>query len=81
MAKKTAEPHPAPVLESGMDYAEHEKTYNGFMGAVKYSIISMAILVVGLYFAIIAEQHAVGIVLVIASIVVPAAMAILAPKN
>ncbi len=53
MAKKTAEPHPAPVLESGMDYAEHEKTYNGFVQSVKWSIYGMAVLVVILYFLII----------------------------
>lgn len=53
MAKKTAEPHPAPVLESGMDYAEHEKTYNGFVQGVKWSVYAMAALMVVLYFLII----------------------------
>jgi hypothetical protein len=53
MAKRTAEPHPAPVLESGMDYAEHEKTYRGFVQVVKWSIYSIAALLVILYFLII----------------------------
>lgn len=77
---KHAEPHPQPVLESGMDYAEHEKTYNGFVGAVKYSVMSMVILLVGLYFAVIAHQPILGIVLVLASVVVPPIMAIAARK-
>ncbi len=53
MAKNTAEPHPAPVLESAMDYAEHEKTYKGFVWLVKWSIYSIAALLVILYFLII----------------------------
>ena len=81
MAKKTAEPHPPTVEESAMDYAQHEKTYTGFMAAVKYSIVSLAILLVGLYFAIIGGQLVLGLVLVLASVVVPVAMAIFAPKN
>lgn len=53
MAKKQAEPHPAPVLESAMDYAEHEKTYNGFVRGVKWSIYATAALMIVLYFLII----------------------------
>jgi len=53
MANKTAEPHPAPVMESHMDYAEHEKTYNGFVQAVKWSVYATAALMVILYFLII----------------------------
>jgi hypothetical protein len=47
-----ADPHPAPVLESGMDYAEHEKTYSGFVTGVKWSIYGLAVLVVILFFVI-----------------------------
>jgi hypothetical protein len=53
MANTTAEPHPAPVLESAMDYAEHEKTYKGFVTGVKWSIYVTAALMVILYFLII----------------------------
>lgn len=53
MAKKTAEPHPAPVMESGMDYAEHEKTYNGFVIGVKWSVYAIAATLVILYFLVI----------------------------
>ncbi|WIY52298.1 aa3-type cytochrome c oxidase subunit IV [Devosia sp. YIM 151766] len=53
MAKKTAEPHPAPVLESAMDYAEHERTYSGFVTGVKWAIYGSAATMVILYFLII----------------------------
>ena len=76
----THEPHPAPVQESAMDYAEHEKTYSGFIAGVKYSIISIAIMVIGLYFSIIGDQPLLGIVLILASLVVPVVMAFLARK-
>ncbi|UYN98235.1 MAG: aa3-type cytochrome c oxidase subunit IV [Devosia sp.] len=52
MAKHHAEPHPAPVLESAMDYAEHEKTYDGFVLGVKWSIYALAALMVILFFVI-----------------------------
>lgn len=52
MAKTRPEHHAAPVLESAMDYAEHEKTYNGFLVGVKWSVIAAAVLMVILYFVI-----------------------------
>ena len=52
MAKTRPEHHPEPVLESGMDYAEHEKTYNGFITGVKWSLYAIAIVVVIHYFVI-----------------------------
>ena len=52
MAAKHAQHHSEPVLESAMDYAEHEKTYNGFITGVKWSLYATAVLVVILYFVI-----------------------------
>ncbi|MBO9589973.1 aa3-type cytochrome c oxidase subunit IV [Devosia sp.] len=52
MATKHAVHHSEPVLESAMDYAEHEKTYNGFIAAVKWSVISLAALLVILFFVV-----------------------------
>lgn len=81
MATKHRPEHHAELqVESPMDYAQHEATYNGFLSAVKYSIISMAILAVGLYFAIIGHQPILGLVLVLASVVVPVVMAIASRK-
>lgn len=39
-------------VESAMDYAEHERTYNGFLVATKWGIISTVVLMVILYFVI-----------------------------
>jgi hypothetical protein len=74
------EPTPALVNESAMDYTAHEKTYAGFIAGTKYSVIGMAILMVSLYFFIIAEQAVVGTVLLIASVIVPIVMARLSRK-
>jgi hypothetical protein len=52
MAKKPSEPHPPLQVESAMDYAEHERTYRGFMTATKYGVLGMVVLVVILYFLI-----------------------------
>jgi hypothetical protein len=52
MAHHPTDPHPAPVLESGMDYEAHEGTYNGFVRGVKWVTIGLAIFMVVLYFLI-----------------------------
>ncbi|MDB5528320.1 MAG: hypothetical protein JWR51_1423 [Devosia sp.] len=74
------EPLPAMINESAMDYAEHQRTYDGFVSLVKYGVLSLAILVVGLYFAIIGAQPVLGVVLILASVVVPAVLAMLSRK-
>ncbi|WP_108397946.1 aa3-type cytochrome c oxidase subunit IV [Devosia submarina] len=47
-----AEHHAEPVQESPMDYAQHERTYRGFLTGVKWTAISMAVLIVILYFLV-----------------------------
>ena len=74
------EPLPEMIHESAMDYSEHQRTYDGFVSLVKYGVLSMAILVVGLYFAIIGAQPVLGVVLILASVVVPAVLAMLSRK-
>jgi hypothetical protein len=68
------------IHESAMDYAEHQRTYDGFVSLVKYGVLSLAILVIGLYFAIIGAQPVLGVVLILASVVVPAVLAMLSRK-
>jgi hypothetical protein len=51
-AQHQPEHHAAPVQESPMDYAQHEKTYGGFLTGVKWTAIGLAILIVVLYFVI-----------------------------
>lgn len=74
------EPLPPLVQESAMDYAAHQRTYDAFVGMVKFSILSLAFLVVGLYFAIIGGQPAFGVVLIVLSAVVPIVLAMLSRK-
>ena len=50
--KHRPEHHPEPVVESPMDYAQHEATYDGFITAVKWSVIGLAASMVILYFLI-----------------------------
>ncbi|MFC3703791.1 aa3-type cytochrome c oxidase subunit IV [Devosia honganensis] len=52
MAKTRPEHHAEPVLESAMDYAEHEKTYNGFVTGVKWVIYASVVSMIILYFLI-----------------------------
>lgn len=35
---------------NAMDYAAHEQTYSGFLTAAKWTVITMAVLMVLLYF-------------------------------
>ena len=53
MATKHRPEHHAELqVESPMDYAQHEATYNNFLTAVKWAILGMAIAMVILYFLI-----------------------------
>jgi len=53
MATKTTTSPDAPHdVQNAMDYAEHERTYNGFMRLTKWTVIATAISVVILYFLI-----------------------------
>ena len=74
------EPLPALIEESAMDYAQHQQTYDSFVSLVKYGILSMAILVVGLYFAIIGAQPFLGVVIVVLSVIVPVVLAMMSRK-
>ena len=40
------------TISEHMDYAQHEATYNGFLTAVKWTIVALAISTVILYFLI-----------------------------
>ena len=42
----------AEEMHEAMDYMQHEKTWEGFARMVKWAIISLAVLVVVLYFVI-----------------------------
>ena len=46
------EHHSELQVESPMDYAQHEATYNSFLTAVKWSVIGLGVALVILYFLI-----------------------------
>ena len=48
----TSTPAQTEYVSSAADYKEHEETYRGFLGMLKWAIIGLAILVVVLYFVI-----------------------------
>ena len=50
--KHRPEHHSELQMESPMDYAQHEATYNGFITAVKWSIGVLAVSAIILYFLI-----------------------------
>lgn len=47
------EPLPPLQVESAMDYAQHQATYDGFVATVKWAVLIMAVSLVILYFLII----------------------------
>jgi hypothetical protein len=54
MARKTQPATEPQVHETAMDYAEHERSYVVFVNLIKWSTISIAALLVILYFLVIA---------------------------
>ena len=50
--KKRPEHHSELQLESPMDYSQHEATYNGFLTAIKWTIIVAAVSAIILYFLV-----------------------------
>ena len=50
--KHRPEHHSELQVESPMDYAQHEATYNGFLTAIKWTIIVAAVSMIILYFLV-----------------------------
>lgn len=73
MAKKPAAAEAPPA----MDYPQHEATYELFTGLVKWTIVSLAFMVLALYAFIEAQQPVIGFVLLVLMIVVPIAGAVM----
>ena len=73
--------HEAEERHEAMDYAQHEKTWELVTGLVKWSIIQLAFLVVGLYCIIFAGAPVAGVILILIGIVAPGAWGLFAPKR
>ncbi|WP_332686564.1 aa3-type cytochrome c oxidase subunit IV [Devosia sp.] len=53
MATKHRPEHHAELqVESPMDYAQHEATYNGFLTFLKWSVLGLAVTAIILYFVV-----------------------------
>ena len=63
-----------------MDYAQHEGTWRNVTWLVKWAIIQLALIVVGLYSAVIAGNPLLGVLLIIIGLVAPVAARIMAPR-
>ncbi len=50
--KHRPEHHSELQLESPMDYAQHEATYNGFITGFKWTAVAIAVSIIILYFLI-----------------------------
>ena len=64
-----------------MDYAQHEKTWVLVTNLVKWSIIQLAFLVVGLYCVIFAGSPVAGVILILIGIVAPVVWGLFGPKR
>ena len=64
-----------------MDYAQHEKTWVLVTNLVKWSIIQLAFLVVGLYCIIFAGSPVAGVILILIGIVAPGVWGLFGPKR
>jgi uncharacterized membrane protein len=54
-----------------MDYVQHEKTWENVTGLVKWAVIQLAFVVVGLYTAVIAGVPVLGVLLIVIGIFAP----------
>ena len=64
-----------------MDYAQHEKTWERFTGLVKWAIIQLAFIVLGLFCIIQAGAPVFGVILIIIGLVAPLAPMLMMPKR
>lgn len=64
-----------------MDYAQHEQTWETVTDLVKWAIIQLAFILVGLYCCIVAGAAAFGIILILVGLVAPFAAKFLWPRR
>lgn len=64
-----------------MDYAQHERTWLGVTNLVKWAIVQLAFIVVGLYTSVIAGQAFWGILFIIIGLLAPVAAYFFWPRR
>ena len=71
----------ADEMHEAMDYAQHEGTWEGFTGIVKWAIYEIGLVVLALYCFIQAGAWPVGVLLLLAALVSPVAWALFGPRR
>ena len=71
----------ADEMHEAMDYMQHERTWETFVSLVKWAIIQLAFIVLGLFCIIQASAPVVGGVLILIGIVAPGVWLLFAPKR
>ncbi len=71
----------AETHESAMDYGQHEATWTLFVGLVKWGIVSVTFIVLALYAFIEGHNAWIGTFLLLLSVVVPIAGAVMGKQS
>jgi uncharacterized membrane protein YphA (DoxX/SURF4 family) len=61
----------AEQMNEAMDYAQHRATWDGFTNLVKWAVIQLGFIVVGLYFIIFGGAALVGGLLILIGLLAP----------
>lgn len=64
-----------------MDYAQHEKTWENITWLVKWAIIQLAFILVGLYCCLIAGNPVFGVLLIVIGLFAPIGARFFAPRR
>lgn len=82
MAKNPATtPSDPNEIPPAMDYAAHTGTYAGFISFLKWGIFATILILVALYFFIVAGNTTMGIVFLVALPIVAAARLVMGPRR
>jgi len=71
----------AEEMHEAMDYMQHEKTWEGVTNLVKWAMIQLAFIVVGLFCVIQAGAPLAGVVLIIIGLFAPLVWWLFGPKR
>lgn len=67
-APRTVRTEPAQAEMPAMDYREHLRTFGGFTHFLKWSAIHVAVLLLGLYFLVIAGDPVTGMTVIVLAV-------------
>ena len=71
----------AEEMHEAMDYAQHERTWEGVTSIVKSAIIQLAFILVGLYCCIEGGVPVVGVILILIGLLAPFGMRLFMPRR